>query len=568
MKGRIGYVFSALLLAAGTVVAQEIAMETLRENLAAYLRDPLLDAPVAPGEVPREMPPPFSGDGTWEDVDYASRRSSDWPAKLHLRRLHVLAKNRDADAANQALAAWIRLDPQSDNWWNQSIGTPKSLCETMILLGEDLDPALRTSIRPLLDRSKPGMTGQNRTWLAGIHVMKGILYGDETAIRQGRSILLSELRIVPAGKEGLQGDFTYHQHGPQMQLGNYGLGFFREMTRWGVAFEGTPFELPASRKDLLEHFFLEALRWPMYRGSLDLSACGRQLVGDFPATKYRSILAGARALQRVGRLEGFDFQTVDGLVGSRYFPRSAYLVHRRPGWYFSVRMCAPDLIGAETVNNENLLGKFTADGATFFRTHGGEYDGVPPLWDWRRIPGTTELYREKEDLRAGGFRNQGPGASASGEAGEDGTASAKLCLRVDGLRADKEWRCTPDGVEAIGSNIASDVDAPVITTMDQRRLLGPVLAIRDGIATPIPEGDEVLPLPVRIVHDGVEYDVRSADGVLHVIQETRTGGWHRMNAARPVTPMEGRVLTLLIDHGVRPSNAGYRYILRPAAEVH
>lgn len=43
------------------------------------------------------------------------------------------------------------------------------------------------------------------------------------------------------------------------------------------------------------------------------------------------------------------------------------------------------------MNNENIQGRNLADGALIVLRSGRELEGVYPVWDWARIPGTTEL---------------------------------------------------------------------------------------------------------------------------------------------------------------------------------
>lgn len=554
---------SAHCAAASDATAGAGACETLRANMARYLVDQVLGAPVSPSDEVEPAIPPFDGEGTWGDIDYASRRKSDWPPKLHLRRMRALAAGAAPESRSRAvaaLAAWVRLDPRSDNWWNQEIGTPKELCETMIILGGDLPVGLAAELRPILDRSKPGRTGQNRAWLAGIHAMKGMIYGDEEAVAAARRMLLGELSVRPFGKEGIQEDFSFHQHGALMQTGNYGLSFFREMTKWAVVFDGTPHAFPPEKLDLLERFFTDGIRWTLFNGQMDISACGRQVVGGYPAVKARSALSGAVALKGIGRLAGFDPARADDFEGARYFPCSGYLVRRDRDFFFALRMCTPEIIGAETVNDENLLARYTADGATYFRTAGNGYADALPLWDWRFIPGTTEAIIDSPRLVARGIRNGDGGGIRSKIDISSGTAEIEFHFRAPELSADKSWRCAGQAFQAVGSGITSQGEWPVVTTIDQRMVRGPVASVApDGARSPLPEGDSAVPVPARIEHAGIRYEIAAADGVLHVVKAKRIGSWSRINAVASDEPIEGEVLLIYIDHGVRPSGAGYAY---------
>ena len=40
--------------------------------------------------------------------------------------------------------------------------------------------------------------------------------------------------------EGIQSDWSYHQHGSQLQFGNYGLSYLEDMLRWYQILNKTP----------------------------------------------------------------------------------------------------------------------------------------------------------------------------------------------------------------------------------------------------------------------------------------------------------------------------------------
>ena len=73
----------------------------------------------------------------------------------------------------------------------------------------------------VMEQSQFGMTGQNKVWLAGNVLIRGLLLNDAELIKEARENICSE--IVLGQKEGIQPDWSFHQHGPQQQFGNYGL---------------------------------------------------------------------------------------------------------------------------------------------------------------------------------------------------------------------------------------------------------------------------------------------------------------------------------------------------------
>ncbi len=536
-------------------------LNIIRENLCFYLRNCAVAGDGASCSAPSDVSELPRPDGSWEDIDYADQtRGGTWSPRRHLNRMRGLISS-SPDAALRALVFWAERDPVSPNWWHQSIGTPTVLCETVLLLGALVPESLQERLRGILDRSEPGMTAQNRIWLAGIHLMKGLIYENWDHILHARGILDSEIYLAPPGGEGIQPDYSFHQHGPQLQFGNYGLSYFSDMVKWTYVLNRTSCAFSREKIRILEDYFMNGLRWTLYRNSMDLSACGRQIVHGNPDGKYRNLLGNARNLKRAGFLADFDPEQIDTLSGSRYFPSSAYLVHRTPKWFFSVKMCTPGIIGTETVNSENMLGKYGADGASFLKIRGGEYEEALPLWNFRRFPGTTEL-QDEEPLISEGFRNRQGGASGL----SDGNVSmAAIRLRTDRLSADKVFFCFENYAAAMGGGICSGESQNVNTVLDQRLLSGPVrIPSWDGEGMILPPGENLFPGKMSLIHDELEY-LLPENGEYHVRQVECRGDWKNINLELPSTPVAGKIFLLFLNHGRRPKNASYFYILHPRA---
>ena len=105
------------------------------------------------------------------------------------------------EVAARMLDFWLRTDGTSENWWWPQIGIPAAVCRTMLMLNRKAEKTDR-QLGAILDRSKMGRTGQNKVWLAGIHLMKGLLYDDPAMVKAGREAILSEICVTD--KEGLQ----------------------------------------------------------------------------------------------------------------------------------------------------------------------------------------------------------------------------------------------------------------------------------------------------------------------------------------------------------------------------
>ena len=534
------------LAAAGLTVCPALADEAFDRDRAV-----ILERFRAEGTDSTEFLQTLREDGTWPDIDYNNQSHGWWRPSDHLKRTVAFARVRP-DAAVRALAAWVRLKPRSPNWWHNCIGAPMYLTDIMIRVRmENLPEDLRGKLRPLLfERPNFKMTGQNYVWTEGIRVKEGLLYGDRAMIRTALDNVMREVRVVPPGEEGLQRDASYHQHGTQLQFGNYGLSFFIEQARWAKILRGTGFAYPEEKIALLENFLMNGLRWTMWDQLMDFSACGRHLHRDDAAKKYRSVLFGARELAPClpeARREAIRAWLADpaALTGARAFPNSGYLAYFSPGgWRFSVKMDSAKLAGSETCNSENMRGKYQGDGAAFFGAL-SRYEGYPALMDARLIPGTTEI-QDDRSLVPNNFRIEYRNQNGFYAVWADfPVAVAAMRLDTGDLTADKVYFCTASGVTYAGSDIRSASASPVVTCIDQYR-----------------EDSEAKFPVVCDVPAGFPPVVRTA--------ALRESNWKDFFFEARSVPVSGRVVTLTIDHGVKPDGARYFCRLRkkdvPAGE--
>lgn len=528
-------------------------------------------------------------DGSWPDIDYASQARSSWPPATHLTRalgLTVYARRpatAPADAAaaiaavHRTLAYWKSHDYQCPNWWYNQIGVPKILGNTALLLNTDLSSDERAYITAtVLPRAKVGaMTGQNKVWLAANGLMRAALTADEPALRQAADVIQSELTSSTA--EGIQPDFSFHQHGPQQQFGNYGMAYAVEMTRWATVLRNTPFAFPPAKITLLSNYLLQGESWITWRGAMDISACGRQLFPNSPVSKAGVIAGTLRAMALADAPRAPDYLAFvtrnasatapNDLVGTRYYYRSDYLLHRRPDEMISLKMSSTRVIGGETVNNENLSGLHLADGATFFYCSGREYDDIFPAWNWHLIPGTTSTL-DNSSLTWPATPDLKKNTEFAGAVTDGAFACAAMDFHRDSLAAKKAWFFYNDTLLCLGTAITSNSPDPVVTTINQCLFKPPVRAQIQGTASTLTEINLQLANPDWLENDGLRYTPLNAPTLL-VKGSSQTGNWKKVfnTPATPKDDVKQNVLTLTVPHGARPQDAQYAYAVTPAGSA-
>ncbi|WP_302454929.1 polysaccharide lyase family 8 super-sandwich domain-containing protein [Victivallis vadensis] len=510
-------------------------------------------------------------DGSWPDIDYGSKAGDNWLAARHLWNIRYLSQAYRASgkthrapeilrAAVLGLEFWAKEDFQSDNWWHQQIGTPLRTAEILLTLSEDCPPDLPVKLKPLLDRAEfdPRSTGQNRNWMARVELYKGILYSDRKRMVRARDILLENMKIVPPGQEGVQFDHAFHQHGPQLQFGNYGYAFLNEGIELVKLLDGTPLSVPGEKRTLLADYYFNGPRWTIRCGTLDLNACARYTGRD-----KQNWLGGEfqRLEKELKALFPNRPEWEERPNGNRYFSSSDFMVHRRDDYYLSLRMCSSRVVGSETVSNENMQGRLMGNGLLLTARDMDEYRNFALFWNYRKLPGITALQDGSEELMCPGcwtkeaFYNESPlvGGLSDGRKG-----AAMQELKHGRFHARKSFFFFDRYYVCIGSSIAANS----ATTLNSCRRRGDIEVVSaDGRTLRNPSGGS-LPHTLRIRHDNIEYlFLQPVEAELDTGE--RTAVWKSVTAYDNHPPVTDKVFSLSLPHPAE--NGGYCYAVRPVA---
>lgn len=485
-------------------------------------------------------------DGSFKDVDYDDQHRGAWPPGIHGFRVQRLAihyrqtSNKQAlDAALKAMRFWFERKPVCPNWWHNEIGIPRLMGPAFLLLEEEMSPSDLEGAIYVMGKARIRMTGQNKIWLSGNVLIRGLLENDEALVREARDTIAAGVRISD-DYEGLQKDWSFHQHGPQLQFGNYGLSYATSLSFWARAFEGTEFAFDADRIAVLRGYLENGLTKVVWRGWFDHNACGRQVFLNAQMGKALCALEAARNL-------GVE---PSEKIGAVYYPTSDFGIFRGRGWYASIRMQSLHTKGYETTNSENMRGYFSADGALLVRRAGDEYNNVSPVWNWRHVPGTTtwddgtDIYCGKDiPDHNGTYYNltEKVGGIVKGR-----TMTVWMDYNRDSLTAHKAWVFLKDCIVCVGAGITRQGSAKVATTVNQCLLRGKIEAGSNWVS-----------------HDGITYVV--LDGSAYTLNNgPHTGSWRPISPTYSEEPVTADLFEMYLDHGVSPENASYAYVIAPS----
>ncbi|GAB6008690.1 polysaccharide lyase 8 family protein [Dysgonomonas reticulitermitis] len=525
----------------------------------------------------------IQADGSWSDIDYANQNRSGWRSKIHVERILELARvyaksdsefynsKEVADAIHQTLKYWFDKKPVSLNWWHNQIGVPKILGAIFILFEDQLSIAEKENTIELMKNAKFGMTGQNKVWLAGNVLVRGLMQNDIELVKASRDTIASEIRTDQI--EGIKADNSFHQHGAQQQFGNYGAAYISSMGMWAQLFRGTSIAFNQDQLDILNKLINQGYAWILWKGYMDINALGRQFFHQAQRHKAFTVGFTANAMLQADNTNKNEYQSLltdnfssagegSKLIGLKHFWLSDQTVYRRPQWMASVKMSSKRVIGGEAGNGDNLKGYYVADGATYTYIDGNEYLNIFPCWDWRKIPGITSYETDSplKQLSWGGYRNQ---SDFVGNVSDGTTGMTAMDFNRDRITARKSWIFTGEFVLCLGAGITSDSSFVVTTSIDQRIKKDDLYYLNNNnwekVNSVTISGND------RFFHDKTGYIIlQPSQG--KAITEKRPGSWGDIMSMYPEDFVEEKdVFSLWIDHGLKPKDASYEYMILPAS---
>ena len=558
-------------------------LQVVRKRLSESL---LAASPKPDSAKIKEIAASLRPDGSWADIDYDDRGRTAWKTRLHLNRLGVMVRAYrsaghamcgDRDLKRSILSAldfWLTKDFRNPNWWWNKIGVPLNISAILVLMEGDISKTQRMAGTKILSRAKLGMVGQNLVWLAEITVARGCLEGDPEVVAEASKRMADEIRIK--SEAGIQADFSFHQHGPCLYSGGYGLGFSRSCAKWAYILRGTRFEFPAEKIKILSAYILDGQQWMVRGQTFDYGANGREITRKSAHARARSLLGACAHMAKLAtprkaefqafaeRLRGGRRQGATGLIGNRHFWRSDIMTHQRRDYYASARMFSDRTSNTDSpCNDEGLKSHHIADGTAFVLRTGEEYHNIFPVWDWRKIPAATiEQTGAAYDPKT--VRRQGSRSFVGGVS--DGMyGMAAFDFARDGLTARKAWFFFDDEFVCLGAGITCTSDNPVFTSINQCHLKGDVVVSDGKKQKTISRGRHKLNNPLWVHHDGIGYVFPgTVKNPAYLTNDVQTGSWRSINHQYSNRKVSMDVFSLWLDHGKRPSKVSYAYIVAPA----
>jgi len=562
-------------------LAQKSDIEILKKNL---INDALINRGFSP-RIERYITPEFdkakeyleiiNTDGSWTDVNYKDR-DNNWAPLLHLTRVIVMAVNfedknselfQDTEllkSIEKAINYWYTVNPVCDNWYKNTIAKQFYFNVIALLLEGKIDESLLSKMVNDLTKN-PTMTGSNRTLLATSTFYLGVLENDPEMIKLGVSGVTDQILI--SIKEGVQPDYSFHQHGHFIYNGSYGFNFLRESIWLATIVHGTEFAFSEKHLKVLRDYFLEGTRWMIRGGLIDYNVRGRQvgrsdamkLYGNLliPILNHLIIADPEYKNEYKTSITQIEKQLPQNVVGNRHFWRSDYTIHHREKYSTSLKMCSERTVGIElNMNSENKLGYWLPYGLTYIYRKGNEYDGIFPVWDWARLAGVTNPYHEIQEKQKGTKYTQNTSFVGGVSNGKYGVSA--MDFSKNETTAKKAWFWFDDEWVALGAGINSKHDSTIVTGINQSLRKGGIMTDGDFLT----KHRQTLTNPGWILHDSIGY-VFPGNENIEFCGGIQKGNMQRIYGLGEDTVYSNQVFSLWFDHGKNPKDKSYKYIVVP-----
>jgi len=450
----------------------------------------------------------------------------------------------------------------------------------MLLVGDKLPGEHVEGAQPIIGRANMNASGAresgDRIKVAGI-LAKNLLFNqNEGRFKEIAELIESEIKFT--NDRGMQYDYSFHhRHDDVNNTLSYGLQYANVFAEWAAYVAGTQYAFSDDQLEHLIDYYLDGI-------------CKMMVFGKYPdlGAKNRSISRkgtlrprGTESLEDLLKTSDYRNQELKKIIQVRkgeaeptrsyssFFWHSEYYSHQRPGWFASVRMFSTRNHNMEVpYNSEGLKNHHLGDGSNFIYTAGNEYFNIFPVFDWQKIPGATVMQKPElpspDEIQKPGLTDFAGGVTD----GHYGAVAFDFKSPHDPLEAKKSWFFFEDEYVCLGAGINSRSSRPIVTTVNQCLLKGEVTAMVDDQKSEITPGSHEFQNTQWVFHNGVGYLFPESTGI-NLSNHTQTGSWYEISQQTdtPKDKVTKDVFKLWLEHGNRPQQEKYQYIVLPATTV-
>ena len=577
-------------------------MELLREKVGAqFISQNANESRVS------ELIQTINDDGSWPGINYVDTSNIAFQHTTHLNNMvqMALAYRKDGSglkgdkllkkAIDKSLDFWLKNDFLCENWWNNQVGTPTVMITLLYILDNSLEQDVINKMATIAQRANidaPGARpGGDRIKICGLFAKTMIFQKKEKEFEEILKVIEGEMKFYhpedakkilnknyyPSGN-GLRSDYSFHHRPDQVNnTTTYGLDYLSYFIEFAHLVNDTKYKFSEEKLQMATDYFLDGICKQMVFGrSIDTGVLNRDI-----SRRRRPNLADTSMPSRLLEISDYRKNELEDILHARksepftpvsfakFFWNTEHFAFQRPNYYTSVRMYSTrNRNMEEPYNGEGITNHYRADGTNYLSMDGSEYYNTIPVYNFRKIPGTTIV---QVDTMPGEWQIQKRGLTDFVGGVTDGMYGAAVFdfkSPHNPLSAKKSWFFFDDYYVCLGASINSTDKFPVITTLNQCLLKGDVYVNDGKVSNVEKEGERYLSDIKWVFHNNTGYIFPKSQKI-GLSNKTEQGSWARANRQTSVSKenIEEKMFNLWIDHGTKPANGKYEYIVIPATSI-
>jgi len=475
-----------------------------------------------------------------------------------------------------------------DNWWDWEIGGAQAFNDTQVLMYSSLTPAEITNYNNSIDHFSPPTkswdTGANLTDQDKVVLIRSIIGKNSGKMGYGQTNLSPVFPYVTSS-DGFYRDGSFVQHTKIAYTGTYGIVLLGDIQQLVNLLYGSQWQITDPNLTNVYNWVVNSYEPVVYNGAMMDMVRGRA-VSRYGEQESND---GSSAINDVRQIALFAPSalavTFSNWAASPKLPPSQYqfadmdrVVSWRSNFCFSLSMSSTRIANYECINGENLHGWFTGDGMTYLYIGSPDTQYTGDYWptvDPYHLPGTTVDTTTRANASGEASTTSQNWVGGAQVSGSYGVAGMSLAAYGSSLVAKKSWFMFDNEVACLGAGITCGSSSEVDTTVEDRRLGATPTNnfTANGVQFSPANGlNSNLTTTAWCALDGVGgYYFPGGATNLQASFVTNTGSWYQINngtyTATTTNVLTDCYLKLLFNHGVKPTNATYAYVLLPNLTV-